>query len=202
MIDSQQISKKGELLLLNDAKIRYFESFFSQNESRAIFNHLHDETPWQQDPITVYGKTYPQPRLTALYAKNTKSYTYSGIKMQPKVMSPMLLEIQKKIATICPTDFTTVLLNLYRDGKDSNGWHADNEKELGENPVIASLSLGEARFFHLKHRRNKEDRLKLLLASGSLLIMEGSTQKHWLHQIAKTARPVGSRINLTFRKII
>ena len=202
MIDSQQISKKGELLLLNDAKIRYFESFFSQNESRAIFNHLHDETPWQQDPITVYGKTYPQPRLTALYAKNTKSYTYSGIKMQPKVMSPMLLEIQKKIATICPTDFTTVLLNLYRDGKDSNGWHADNEKELGENPVIASLSLGEARFFHLKHRRNKEDRLKLLLASGSLLIMEGSTQKHWLHQIAKTALPIGSRINLTFRKII
>ena len=96
MIDSQLISKKGELLLLNDAKIRYFESFFSQKESRAIFNHLHNETPWQQDPITVYGKTYLQPRLTALYAKNTKSYTYSGIKMQPKVMSPMLLEIQKK----------------------------------------------------------------------------------------------------------
>ena len=121
--------------------------------------------------------------------------------MTPKIMTPLLQKIKNKIATISETEFTTVLLNLYRDGKDSNGWHADNEKELGKNPIIASLSFGENRFFHLKHRRNKKDRLKLLLKSGSLLLMEGSTQEHWLHQIAKTARPVGPRINLTFRKI-
>ena len=117
-------------------------------------------------------------------------------------MTPLLREIQNKIKLVCEASFTTVLLNLYRDGKDSNGWHADNEKELGKNPIIASLSLGENRLFHLKHRRNKEDRLKLLLKSGSLLIMGGATQEHWLHQISKTAKPVKPRINLTFRKIL
>ena len=201
MIDSQLLSTEGEPLLLNDAKIRYYESFFTPKEAATIFDQLLEETLWQQDPITVFGKTYPQPRLTALYAINNRPYSYSGIRMTPNIMTPLLQKIKNKIATISETEFTTVLLNLYRDGKDSNGWHADNEKELGKNPIIASLSFGENRFFHLKHRRNKKDRLKLLLKSGSLLLMEGSTQEHWLHQIAKTARPVGPRINLTFRKI-
>jgi len=201
MIDSQLLSTEGEPLLLNDAKIRYYESFFTPKEAATIFDQLLEETLWQQDPITVFGKTYPQPRLTALYAINNRPYSYSGIRMTPKIMTPLLQKIKNKIATISETEFTTVLLNLYRDGKDSNGWHADNEKELGKNPIIASLSFGENRFFHLKHRRNKKDRFKLLLKSGSILLMEGSTQEHWLHQIAKTARPVGPRINLTFRKI-
>ena len=202
MIDSQLLSTEGEPLLLNDAKIRYYESFFTPKEAATIFDQLLEETLWQQDPITVFGKTYPQPRLTALYAINTKPYSYSGISMKPKIMTPLLQKIKHKIASISEAEFTTVLLNLYRDGKDSNGWHADNEKELGKNPIIASLSFGENRFFHLKHRRNKEDRLKVLLKSGSLLLMEGNTQEHWLHQIAKTARPIGPRINLTFRKIM
>lgn len=202
MIDSQLLSTEGEPLLLNDAKIRYYESFFTPKETATIFDQLLEETLWQQDPITVFGKTYPQPRLTALYAINTKPYSYSGISMKPKIMTPLLQKIKHKIASISEAEFTTVLLNLYRDGKDSNGWHADNEKELGKNPIIASLSFGENRFFHLKHRRNKEDRLKVLLKSGSLLLMEGNTQEHWLHQIAKTARPIGPRINLTFRKIM
>ena len=202
MIDSELLPKDGDILKLNDAEISYFESFFTAREAQAIFNQLLHETPWQQDPITVFGKTYQQPRLTALYANNTKPYTYSGITMQPKEMTPLLREIQNKIKLVCEASFTTVLLNLYRDGKDSNGWHSDNEKELGKNPIIASLSLGENRLFHLKHRRNKEDRLKLLLKSGSLLIMRGATQEHWLHQISKTAKPVKPRINLTFRKIL
>ena len=122
--------------------------------------------------------------------------------MHPHHMTPLLSQIQARIHQVCDTQFTTVLLNHYRDGKDSNGWHADNEKELGKNPVIASVSFGAERFFHLKHREQKELRLKILLKKGSLLLMEGETQTYWLHQIAKTARPLGSRINLTFRKII
>ena len=110
--------------------------------------------------------------------------------------------IQNRIQKVSDSKFTTVLLNQYRDGKDSNGWHADNEKELGENPVIASISFGAERFFHLKHRNKKDLRMKIPLTSGSLLFMEGETQKYWLHQIAKTSRKVGPRINLTFRKII
>lgn len=184
------------------ARLRYFDSFFTEKEAEAHFKQLLKETPWQQDPITVFGKTYTQPRLTALYANNSLPYSYSGITMHPHQMTPLLSQIQERIHQVCDTQFTTVLLNHYRDGKDSNGWHADNEKELGKNPVIASVSFGAERFFHLKHREQKELRLKILLKKGSLLLMEGETQTHWLHQIAKTARPLGSRINLTFRKII
>jgi len=117
-------------------------------------------------------------------------------------MTPTLTKIYDRVRKESPVEFTSVLLNLYRNGKDSNGWHADNEKELGQSPVIASISFGAERFFHLKHRNIKEARLKILLHSGSLLLMEGNTQERWLHQIPKTAKPLAPRINLTFRKII
>ena len=143
-----------------------------------------------------------QPRLTALYANNDLPYSYSGIKMHPENMTHILSEIQNRIHKVSNNIFTTVLINQYRNGNDSNGWHADNEKELGKNPIIASVSFGSDRFFHLKHREHKELRFKILLKSGSLFFMEGETQTHWLHQIAKTSQPVGTRINLTFRRII
>ena len=143
-----------------------------------------------------------QPRLTALYANNALPYSYSGIKMHPENMTHILSEIQNRIHKVSNNIFTTVLINQYRNGNDSNGWHADNEKELGKNPIIASVSFGSDRFFHLKHREHKELRFKILLKSGSLFFMEGETQTHWLHQIAKTSQPVGTRINLTFRRII
>ncbi len=117
-------------------------------------------------------------------------------------MSKSLLDIEQKLRAYTDETFTTVLLNLYRDGQDSNGWHADNEKELGVNPVIASVSLGAARFFHLKHNTETSQKLKLELTHGSLLLMEGTTQHFWKHQIAKTAKTVAPRINLTFRKVI
>jgi alkylated DNA repair dioxygenase AlkB len=107
--------------------------------------------------------------------------------------------IKNEIEEICQENFTTVLLNLYRDGKDSNGWHADNEKELGRNPIIASLSFGAERSFHLKHNSISDAKLKITLENGSLLLMKGETQHFWKHQIPKTAKPIGSRINLTFR---
>ena len=202
MLKPLVLSSDGSPKDFPGARLRYFESFFSKKETENFFNQLLEETKWKQDVITVYGKTYPQPRLTALYAINTLPYKYSGINMYPLPMSPLLSQIQERINKVCNSKFTSVLINQYRDGKDSNGWHSDNEKELGKHPIIASLSFGAERFFYLKHRKQKELRLKILLKSGSLLIMEGETQSNWLHQIAKTRRPVGKRINLTFRKII
>ena len=187
---------------LPDAKIKYYPNFIRAKEADKLFKLLINQTPWRNDPITLFGKTYPQPRMTSLHGHTTDAYGYSGIVMQPNPMSKPLLYIEKKLKEFTNEKFTTVLLNLYRDGNDSNGWHADNEKELGANPTIASLSFGAERFFHLKHKTKKELRLKILLKSGSLLLMEGETQTNWLHQIAKTARPVGPRINLTFRRII
>lgn len=202
MLKPLKLPGDGTVTEFPGTRLRYFESFFSKKEAELYFKQLQEDTQWQQDLITVFGKTHPQPRLTALYAHNTSPYSYSGITMHPYQMTPLLSQIQKRIEKVSKTLFTTVLLNQYRDGKDSNGWHADNEKELGKNPVIASVSFGSERFFHLKHRSRKELRLKIALRSGSLLLMEGETQTHWLHQIAKTTRPIGSRINLTFRKII
>ena len=197
-----QLPSDGTPLELPDARLRYFQYFFNTDEAEHFYSKLSETIPWQQDPITVFGKTYDQPRLTALHANNTKPYSYSGITMYPNQMTTELTAIYERIRTVSSVEFTSVLLNLYRDGKDSNGWHADNEKELGKSPSIASVSFGAQRFFHLKHRTIKEARLKVLLHSGSLLLMEGDTQEKWLHQIPKTAKSIQPRINLTFRKII
>nr|WP_046759131.1 alpha-ketoglutarate-dependent dioxygenase AlkB [Kordia jejudonensis] len=188
-------------LHLPDADISYYPDFINSTEADQIFDTLQKETPWQQDDIKVFGKVYAQPRLTALYGTNQKSYSYSNIKMTPHALTPTLLHLKNSVDTICNADFTTMLLNYYRDGKDSNGWHADNEKELGTNPIIASLSFGQERFFHLKHRTDKTLKHKLLLQHGSLLVMKGETQHKWLHQIPKTAKPIQGRINITFRII-
>ena len=188
-------------IVLKDAEIFYDEHFLCNIEASTYFDVLREETDWQQDRIRVFGKEYDQPRLTALYANNKNPYTYSNITMHPTPFSPVLLEIKSKIEKTLNQTFTTCLLNLYRNGQDSNGWHADNEKELGINPVIASVSLGAERMFHMKHRTDKNQKLKLNLVHGSLLVMSGSTQHHWLHQIPKTKKNVGERINLTFRII-
>ena len=185
-----------------DADIEYYPNFFEINRSNELFEKLRQEIQWQQDNITVFGKTHPQPRLTALFGNEGKPYSYSNIVMQPHHWNSLLLFIKNEIEEICNENFTTVLLNQYRDGKDSNGWHADNEKELGRNPVIASVSFGAERFFHLQHNTIKEQKLKINLEHGSLLIMKGTTQHFWKHQIPKTTKPIGSRINLTFRIII
>ncbi|MGS0526827.1 alpha-ketoglutarate-dependent dioxygenase AlkB family protein [Zobellia nedashkovskayae] len=189
-------------LNLPDSDIIYYPNFIGQKEADAYFDLLRNKTPWQQDDITVFGKTYAQPRLTALYGNNDKPYSYSKLVMVPHSFTRELIEIKEKVETKTDATFTTCLLNLYRNGQDSNGWHADNEKELGKNPIIASVTLGQERFFHLKHRMNKNLKQKILLKHGSLLLMKGTTQEHWLHQISKTAKTVDERINLTFRIII
>ncbi|MDN3676783.1 alpha-ketoglutarate-dependent dioxygenase AlkB [Flavobacterium paronense] len=186
---------------LPDADIAYYPNFFDNQRSNELFEKLKNEIPWQQDNITVYGKTHLQPRLTALFGNEGKPYSYSNIVMQPNAWNPLLVFIKNEIEEICTENFTTVLLNYYRDGKDSNGWHADNEKELGRNPVIASVSFGAERSFHLQHNTIKEQKLKINLEHGSLLLMKGTTQHFWKHQIPKTTKEIGPRINLTFRII-
>ncbi|SNZ02095.1 alpha-ketoglutarate-dependent dioxygenase AlkB family protein [Flagellimonas pacifica] len=190
------------ILYLPDSDITYYPNFFENRDADSYFKTLKREIPWQQDKIKIFGKVYDQPRLTALYGNNDKTYTYSGITMQPHEFTPELLSIKKMVEKKAQTKFTACLLNYYRDGKDSNGWHADNEKELGQNPIIASVSLGGERFFHLRHQKNKSLKHKILLENGSLLLMQGETQHFWHHQIPKTSKNIGERINLTFRVII
>ncbi len=194
---------QSEPIVLNlpDAEIIYYPHFFDKKEADAIFVQLTNDIPWQQDDIRVFGKIHPQPRLTALFGNEGKSYSYSNIKMQPHPWNTLLQKIKSKVESVSNTNFTTVLLNQYRDGKDSNGWHADNEKELGINPIIASVSFGAERVFQLKHNSISGLKQNILLEHGSLLLMKGTTQHFWKHQIPKTAKPIGSRINLTFRVI-
>jgi alkylated DNA repair dioxygenase AlkB len=186
---------------LPDATISYHPNFFSFEKSNELFQKLITEIPWQQDAITVFGKTHPQPRLTALYGNEGKQYGYSNIIMQPHAWTPLIVFIKNQVEEICQENFTTVLLNYYRDGKDSNGWHADNEKELGKNPTIASVSFGAERNFQLKHNSDKNAKQNIVLEHGSLLVMKGTTQHFWKHQIPKTSKIIGPRINLTFRII-
>lgn len=194
-------SEEKTILNLPDAELIYIPNFLSLHKANHYFKSFKQNIHWQQDNITIFGKTYQQPRLTALYAENKTPYSYSNITMHPNPLTPELTDLRLAVEAEAQHKFTTVLLNLYRDGNDSNGWHADNEKELGEHPTIASLSLGTTRTFHFKHRNLKEERHKINLEHGSLLIMKGAMQKHWLHQIPKTKKTIGERINLTFRSI-
>lgn len=195
-----EASETLKIKLLN-AEIDYTPAFFNLEESRELFEAIYHQTNWIEDDIKVYGKLYKQPRLTAFYANNDKAYGYSNISMSPQPFTPVLNAIKLKIEKATEMTFSSCLLNLYRDGQDSNGWHADDEKELGENPVIASLSLGADRLFHLKHKNIKTLKHKLTLQNGSLLLMKGETQHHWFHQIPKTKKLIDQRINLTFRLI-
>ncbi|MDP5101232.1 MAG: alpha-ketoglutarate-dependent dioxygenase AlkB [Nonlabens sp.] len=185
-----------------DAAVQYDGGFFAFAKANSFYTALLEETPWKQNKITLFGKTYDEPRLTQLYGDAGISYGYSGISYEALPWTPTLQEIKNKVETKAGTSFNICLVNRYRDGQDSNGWHADDEAELGENPVIASVSFGEERFFHLKHNTNPAWRYKFILEHGSLLVMAGNTQHTYKHQIAKTKKAIGERINLTFRKVV
>ena len=188
-------------LELPDSDIIYYPEFLTMQDSTILFETLLTETPWKQDEITVYGKRHLQPRLTALYGEAEKNYSYSNIKMNPIYWTPLLQKLKSQVENFCDVKFNVVLLNYYRNNNDGNGWHADNEKELGKNPTIASLSFGSNRIFQLKHNQNKLLKRSLILEQGSLLIMKGFTQEFWKHQIPKSSKLIGPRINLTFRRI-
>jgi len=188
-------------LNMPDADVLYYPQFFNKVVSDRYLKLLLNTIEWQEDTIEVFGKTYLQPRLTALYANNSNSYTYSNITMHPIKFTDELTEIKTEIEKEINVTFTSCLANLYRNGQDSNGWHADNEQELGKQPIIASVSFGVERIFHFKHKKDKTLKAKLILNHGSLLVMKGDTQNNWLHHLPKTKKSIAERINLTFRII-
>jgi len=180
----------GELALLHQLPLPL--------SNAEVFTRLLEETAWRHDSVVVYGKRHLQPRLTAWYGE--ASYTYSGLRLEPLPMTPLLAQLRSAVEAATGHRYNSVLLNHYRNGADSMGMHSDNEPELGPQPVIASLSYGATRSFILRHKRSKRT-VKLDLADGNLLLMAGSLQENWLHGINKTAKPVGVRLNLTFRYI-
>jgi alkylated DNA repair dioxygenase AlkB len=166
----------------------------------VFLQKLKDEIDWKQESMNMYGKQVDFPRLTAWYGDNNKPYSFSGVTLQPKIWTKELLEIKQKIEPLSNVVFNSVLLNLYRCGNDSISWHTDAEKELGKNPVIASVNFGATRKFQLRHIKTNE-KVEIELTHGSLLIMQGELQHFWQHQVPKTSKIVNERINLTFRVI-
>ena len=182
--------------ILDGGTLDYDETFYAQREADALFEQIRAETPWQQER-SHFG---PFPRLTAWYADAGLTYSYTGVTHQALVWTDALAQIRRDVEAFAQSPFNSVLLNFYRDGQDSIGYHADDEAELGKNPLIASISLGAVRQFVLKHKKTAE-KLKYNLAHGSLLVMGGTCQHHWIHTLPKT-KAAGPRINLTFRHII
>jgi alkylated DNA repair dioxygenase AlkB len=198
----QSLLEENKNLLPFGGQTYFYPKFFSQAESDIYFRHLLLEIEWKQQPIKMFGKEVMQPRLTAWYGDAGKSYTYSGITMQPRLWTGILTEIKQKIEVIAQVHFTSALLNLYRDGKDSMGWHRDNERELGINPVIGSVSFGVTRRFQLRNYADKKNIQSIDLTHGSFLLMSGETQHNWEHRVSKTDQLKDSRINITFRILI
>lgn len=191
----------GERLALPGAELVFWPRVDLGRDTDELLRRLIDSGEWRQERITVYGKPYLQPRLSAWYGD--QSYRYSGIRLEPLPWSPLLLELKHRVETLTGLEYNSVLLNYYRDGNDGMGMHSDDEPELGPQPAIASLNLGETRDFVMRHRHRKDlETLKLPLPAGSLLLMQGDTQRNWRHGIRKLRRACGARINLTFRRII
>ena len=186
-----------------DGKFDYYPHFFSIEESDIYLKYLLNNILWKQDYIKMYGKEHPIPRLTSWFGDEGKGYTYSGIEMKPNNWTKELLSIKSKIEEKVEITFNSLLLNLYKDGNDSVAWHADDEKELGEDVIIASVSFGEKRDFQLKHKIDTSvEKINIPLEHGSLLLMFPPTQENWLHQLPRRKKVNKPRINLTFRKII
>lgn len=188
---------------VKDGEVWYMENFIPVSKANAYFKSFVENINWRQEEIKMYGKTYPVPRKTAWYGYKGFNYKYSGILCNPEPWTKELLGIKKVIESFVDNvDFNSVLLNLYRNGSDKVSWHADDEKGLGINPLIASVSLGATRRFDLKHKTEPNEKLQLELLPGSLVIMKGALQHHWLHQIPVQKRVSEPRINLTYRTII
>ncbi len=188
------------LTKIENGEIQFYPNFFPKSESDILLKALKDNIKWKQESMNMYGRRIDFPRLTAWYGENDKPYSFSGITLQPLAWNQEILQIKEKIEPLSGVVFNSVLLNLYRSGNDSISWHTDAEKELGDNPIIASVNFGATRKFQLKHIKTKE-KLEIELTHGSLLIMQGELQHFWQHQVPKTSKPVNERVNLTFRVI-
>jgi alkylated DNA repair dioxygenase AlkB len=185
---------------VRDGWIIWEPSFFTNEQASFHFKYLIDELPWSGGSIKLFGKEYEIPRKQVFFADEELGYGYSGKSLIKSPWDTEVLNIKTFVEQSADVDFNACLGNLYRNGQDSNGWHADNERELGVNPVIGSVSFGATRVFQLKHNQTKE-KMSFNLSHGSLLIMGGAMQHNWKHQIPKTKRNIGPRINLTFREL-
>ncbi len=182
----------GELYLTKE--------FYKTKEAQQLFNILRQDLAWQEEKIFIYGQWLKVPRLMCWYGDSNAFYHYSGVNHRALPWPDSLLAIRNKIESTYQCTFNSVMANLYRNGSDSMGCHADDEKELGINPSIASLSLGEERLLKFRHQKSKQG-LDVILAHGDLLLMTGETQHHWRHELPKTKKIKMERINLTYRKI-
>ena len=189
-------------LTLEDAELAYDPHWLAADVAEALRVDLHECVAWEVHRIRLFGREHASPRLSCWIGDPDASYRYSGVRFAPRPWPAALRPVRDRLSRQLGVDFNSVLANCYRDGRDAMGWHSDSERELGPAPVIASLSLGATRRFVLKHRRRGELKLALDLPPGSLLVMAGSTQQHYRHALPRTVRPVGQRINLTFRRVL
>ena len=180
----------------------YCGGIFNEQEARICFDDLLASVPWKQEPIKMFGKFIMQPRLTAMYGDEGMSYGYSGIRMPAITWTDTLQLMKNRVEQITQSTFNVALLNRYRDHNDSMGWHRDNERELGRQPVIASVSFGAMRVFQIRPYKSKTTPLSMNLDNGSLLLMKGDMQTYWEHQLPKSRQHSGARINITFRKVL
>jgi alkylated DNA repair dioxygenase AlkB len=193
------------LISLPQAEVLLDPQFLSPEAAAGLLAELSATIEWEHKPIKIFGKEVMQPRLTAWYGDPSARYAYSGLALEPLPWTPALQQLRQQVEAATQARFNSVLLNLYRTGQDSMGWHADNEPELGPEPIIASVSLGATRRFRLRPRHPNlllHAPVSLDLSAGSLLLMRSPTQQHWLHAVPKTARPTAPRLNLTFRLIV
>ncbi|HXW10628.1 MAG TPA: alpha-ketoglutarate-dependent dioxygenase AlkB [Steroidobacteraceae bacterium] len=183
---------------LPDADVRYWPHALGAARADVLLASLRAGIDWQQEHVVIFGTPRLVPRLVAWHGDPDAHYTYSGTAHEPHAWTDELRELREVAEALTGHRYNSVLLNLYRDGRDGMGWHADDEPELGRDPAIASLSLGATRRFRLRHRRSRQG-IDIDLVHGSLLSMAGETQHHYVHALPKTARTVGERVNLTFR---
>lgn len=197
---------------LPGAEVKLDPEWLPVPEADTLFHGLLATVPWETHRIRLFGREVDSPRLSCWIGDPDARYAYSGARFEPRPWPPALCPIRDRVGEACGVEFNSVLANLYRDGRDAMGWHRDNERELGRRPVIASLSLGATRRFLLKPARRAAERpggspdrapgrIALELGHGSLLVMRGDTQRHYRHALSRTAKPVGPRINLTFRQV-
>ena len=197
------MDKNSSLIKADNLSVEYIENFFDFDQSQLYMKHLTNDIKWKREKIRMWGKEIVTKKRIAWYADEGKSYTYSGSTFHPDQWNELLLEIKKHVEQYIKFQFNSVLLNEYPNGKVGMGWHSDDERELGIDPIIASLSFGANRDFIFKHKTNKSyENIKIHLKSGSLLLMLGSTQHHWKHSLPKRLKVREPRINLTFRKIL
>lgn len=189
-------------LPLEDAALAYDPAWLPAPMAGACFTDMRHGLPWSVHRLQLFGREVAAPRLSCWVGDAGASYRYSGVRFEPFPWTLALAALRERLQEELGTRFNSVLANLYRDGRDGMGWHSDDERELGVEPIIASVSLGATRRFVLKHRGDPSRRLALDLPHGSLLVISGATQAHYRHALRKTTRPVGERINLTFRRVM